>query len=98
MGWQDATSALFSVEQGKSDEHSLSCISHGFDFSPFGFSTFRSFGPAAEELLDRDCRRCVSHAHMPPWEAHPWVYCRLSFSIMRGIPKQFVCRPSADLS
>ena len=96
MGWRDATSALFSVEQGKSDKHARSCISHGFDFSPFGFSTFGSFGPAAEELLDRVCRRYVSHAHIPPWEAHPWVYRRLSFSIMRGVAEQFVRRQSAD--
>ena len=52
MGRRDATSTLFSVEQGKSDKYARSCISHGFDFSPFGFSTFGSVGPATEELLD----------------------------------------------
>ena len=97
MGWQDATSALRSVEQGKSDKHAQSCISHGFDFSPFEFSTFESFGHATEELHDRLYREYVSHAHIPPWEAHPWVYHRLSFSIMRGVAEQFVRRQSADL-
>ena len=96
MGWRDATSALFSVEQGESDKHARSYISHVFDFSPFGFSTFGSFGPAAEELLDLLCHRYVSHAHIPPWEAHPWVYHRLSFFFMRGVAEQFVRLQSAD--
>ena len=60
-------------------------MKNGFDFSPFGFSTFGFFGPTAEELLDRVCRRYVFHAHIPPWDAHPWVYHHLSFSIMRGV-------------
>ena len=85
MGWRDATFACFTVEQGKSDMHARSCISHEFDFSPSSFLTFGSFGPAAEELLYRVCRRYVS-------EAHPWVYLRLSFSIMRSVAKQFIRR------
>ena len=96
MGLRDATTALRSVEQGKSDKHARLCISHGLDFSPFGFSTFRSFGLAAEELLDRLCRMYVSRAHIPPWEAHPWVYRRLSFSIMQGVVEQFVRRQWMD--
>ena len=60
MGWQDATFRLFSEEHGKSEKHARSCISHGFDFSPFGFLT------AAKEMLDCVCRQHVSNAHIPP--------------------------------
>ena len=49
-GRRDAASALPFVEQGKRDKHTATCRSHGFDFIPFGFSTFGSFGPSAEEL------------------------------------------------
>ena len=31
------------------------------------------------------CRSYVSHAHIPLWEAHDWVYRRLSFAIMCSI-------------
>ena len=73
-GWRDAAAALPSVEQGKRDKHSATCRSHGFDFIPFGFSTFGSFGPAAEELLSRICQRYSSHARIPEWEAHAWCF------------------------
>ena len=91
-GWRDAASALSIVERAKQEKHARTCLSHEFDFIPFGFSTFGSFGPAAETLLDRICQRFASHTQVPAWEAHAWVHRRLSFSIIRGVAEQFVRR------
>ena len=91
-GWRDAVSALAAVEQAKCDKHSEVCASHGFDFTPFGFSVFGSFGPAAQELLGRVCRRYRTHARIAEWEAHSRVHRRLSFAVMRGVADQFVGR------
>ena len=91
-GWKDAASALTSVEQGKRDKHARTCRSHGFDFIPFGFSSLGSFGPEAEELLSRISQRYSSHARVPPWEAHSWVFRRLSFAVMRGVAAQLAGR------
>ena len=96
--WRDAASALSSVEQGKRDKHASTCRSHGFDFIPFGFSTFGSFGPEAEALLSRICQRFSSHVQVPEWEAHDWVFRRLSFAIMRGVSEQLIGRQLADFS
>ena len=54
-GWRDAVSALAIIEQVKRDKHAQTCASHRFDFLPFGLSVLGSFGPAAQELLDRIC-------------------------------------------
>ena len=97
-GWRDAASALSSVEQGKRDKHASTCRSHGFDFIPFGFSTFGSFGPEAEALLSRICQRFISHVQVPEWEAHDWVFRRLSFAVMRGVSEQLIGRQLADFS
>ena len=32
------------------------------------------------------------HAQAADWEAHTWIYRRLSFAIMRGVAEQFVGR------
>ena len=93
-GWRDASSVLSVVEQGKRDKHEAVCRSHGFDFSPFGFSVFGSFGPAARDLLDRIVQRYRLHAQVADWEAHAWIHRRLSFAIMRGVAEQFVGRMS----
>ena len=61
-GWRDAPSAFANVEQAKRDKHAQMCANHGFDFLPFGFSVFGSFSPAAQELLNRICRRYRIHA------------------------------------
>ena len=95
-GWRGAASAVSSVEQGKVDKHAATCMSHGYDFSPFGFSTFGSFGPAAEELLTRICKRYGTHLQVTEWEAHAWVHRRLSFAIMRSVAEQFVRRKVED--
>ena len=92
--WRDAASALAIVEQAKRDKHTQTCISHRFDFEPFGFSVFGSFGPAALELLARICRRYRTHARIAEWEAHARVHRRLSFAVMRGVADQFVSRRS----
>ena len=57
---------------------------------PFCFSTFGSFGP--EELLSRIFQRYYSHARIPKWEAHAWVFRRLFFAIMRGVAEHPVGR------
>ena len=62
--WRDAASALVVVEQAKRDKHSEVCAPHVFDFVPFGFSVFGSFGPAAQELLARVCRCYRTHARI----------------------------------
>ena len=93
-GWRDATSVLSVVEQGKRDKHADVCRSHGFDFVPFGFSVFGSFGPEAQELLDRVVQRYRLHAQVADWEAHAWIFRRLSFTIMRSVAEQFVGRMS----
>ena len=59
---------------------------------PFSFSVFGSFGPAAQELLNRVCRRYRIHARVTEWEAHAWIHRRLSFAVMRGVADQFVGR------
>ena len=84
-GWQNAASALAVVEQVQRDKHSEVFARHGFDLVPFGFSVFRSFGPAAHELLVRVCRRYRTHARIAKWEAHSRVHRRLSFATMRGV-------------
>ena len=86
-GWRDATSAFTAVEQGKRDKHETV-------FVPFGFSVFGSFGPAAQEFLDCLVQRYRLHAHVADWEAHTWIYRRLSFVIMRGVAEQFIGRMS----
>ena len=87
----DASTLAF-VEQGKREKHACTCRSHGFDFIPFDFSSLGSFGPAAEELLSRVCKRYSSHARVSSWEAHSWVYRHLSFALIRGVAEQFVGR------
>ena len=67
-------------------------MGHRFDFVPFGFSVFGSFGPAAQQLSDRVCRRYRTHARIARWEAHSQVYRRLSIAVMRGVADQFVGR------
>ena len=59
-GGQDAASAFATDEHAKRAKHTQMCASHRFDFLPFGFSSFGSFGPAAHELLD-----VVNSASMP---------------------------------
>ena len=83
---------LATFEHGKRDKHLAMCSSYDLDFIPFGFSTFWSFGLAIEDLLSHICQRYVSHARIPEWEAHAWVFHRLSFAIMRGVAEQFVGR------
>ena len=95
-GWRDAVSVLSVVEQAKRDKHVDTCASHRFDFVPFGFSVLGSFGPAAQELLDRICRRYRTHARIAEWEAHARVHRRLSFTVMRGVAEQFVGRHLAS--
>ena len=56
-GWKDSTTALSSVEQGKRDKHASLCRSHGFEFIPFGFLVFGSFGPEAQAFLERVIQR-----------------------------------------
>ena len=68
------------------------CASHRLDFLPVSFSFLGSFGPAAQELLHRICRRFRTYARVAQWEAHAWVHRRLSFASMRGVADQFVCR------
>ena len=51
-----------------------------------------------------DVRCCdVLHRHhecvlMSVWEAHDWVFRRLSFAIMRGVSEQLIGRQLADFS
>ena len=79
-GVQDVASTSATIEQVKRDKHTQTCASQRFDFLPFGFSVFCSFGPTAQELLDR----------IAEWEADASVYSRLSFIVMRGVADQFV--------
>ena len=69
MNTKDSFALLF-MECGKSDKHARSCISHGCNSPPFGFSSLGSFGLAAEDLLDRFYRKYVIHAQSTAWEAH----------------------------
>ena len=94
--WQQAAEALRLVQEAKCAKHAETCLAHGFDFAPFSFSVLGSFGPTAQEVLTRVCQRYVSHARIRPWEAHQWVYRRLSFAVMRGVAEQFVRRQSSD--
>ena len=93
-GRRDATSALSVVGQGNRDKHASICHSHGFDFVPFGSSVFGSFGREAQELLGRVVQHYRLHAQVADWEAHVWIYRRLSFAIMRGVVEQFDGRMS----
>ena len=72
-GWRDASGALPAIEQGKRDKHASACRSHGFDVPPFSFSVFGSFGPLAQELLDRIVQRYRLHAQVADWEEHAWI-------------------------
>ena len=60
-------------KQAKQDKHAQTCAGH-LDFLPFGFPVLSSFGPAADELLDRVCRRYRIHARVAEWEVHAWVH------------------------
>ena len=91
-GWRDDVFAWAVVEQAKRDKHTDTCASHRFDFEPFGFSVFGCFGPAAQDLIERVCRRYSTHARIVEWEAHAWVHRHLSFAVMRGVADQFVGR------
>ena len=86
------------VEQGKRDKHASTCRSHGFNFIPFGFSTFGSFYLQAEAFLPCVCQRLSSHVQVPKWQAHDWVFHRLSFAIMRGVLEQLIGRQLVDFS
>ena len=44
-----------------------------------------SFSHAAQELLDRVCRRYDIHARVVEWEAHAWIHRRVSFAVLRGV-------------
>ena len=90
----DAALVLLAVEQGKWDKHEAVYRSHGFDFVPFGFSTFGSFGPVIQDLLHRVVQRYRLHAQVADWEAHAWIYRKLSFAIMRGVAERIVGRMS----
>ena len=63
-GWKDAPPTLSAVEQGKRDKHATVCHSCGFDFIPFSFSVFGSFGPEAQVLLHRVVKRYRLHAQV----------------------------------
>ena len=96
FSWRQAVEALRLVHIAKRAKHAGTCLAHGFDFAPVSFSVLGSFGPTAEEILTRFCQQYVSHARIRPWEAHQWVYHRLSFAVMRGVVEQFVRRQSSD--
>ena len=49
-------------------------------------------------LLSRICQRFSSHVQVPEWEAHDWVFRRLSFAVMRGVSEQLIGRQLADFS
>ena len=52
--------------------------------------------PEAQVFLERVVERYHLHAQVADWEAHAWIYRRLSFAIMRGVAEQFVRRMSDD--
>ena len=61
-------------------------------FISSNYSSKGSFGPAAEEHLDRVCQGYRIHAYVVEWEAHAWIHRCLSFTFMRGMTDQFVGR------
>ena len=93
---RQAVEALRVVQEAKRVKYAETCLAHGFDFPTFCFSVLGSFGPAAEEIITRFCPRYVSNARIRPWEAHQWVYHRMSSLVMRGVAEQFICRQSSD--
>ena len=47
--------------------------------------SYGSFGQASQELLHRVVQRYCLHAQVGDWEAHDWIYCRISFTIMHDV-------------
>ena len=97
-GWQAVVEALRLVQEAKRAKHVETCLAYGFEFSPFSISMSRSCGPAPEMILGRVYQRYVSQARIARWEAHQWVYRRLSLVVMCGIAERFFFRQSSDLS
>ena len=72
-------------------------MSHSVDFVPFHFSTWGSFRPKAEGLLPCIYQGLILHFRIRVWEAHDWVFRRLSFMVMRRVAEQLVDRQMADV-
>ena len=60
--------------------------------------SFRSCCSYSNALLSRIWQRFSSHLQVPKWEAHDWVFYRLSFAIMRGVSQQLIGRQLAEFS
>ena len=54
------------------------------------------YSSEAQVFLGRVVERYRLHAQVADWEAHAWIYRRLSFVIMHGVAEQFVGRMSDD--
>ena len=52
-GWRDNASTLPLVKQDKRGENIATGMSQGFDLIPFGFSSFRTLGRVAEEVISQ---------------------------------------------
>ena len=96
--WVERRCLDSSIKQGKRGKHTATCQSHGFEFIPFGFSTFRSFGSRDEEVLSCICQPCRSRAEILEWEVHAWVFRYLSFALMRRVTKLIACWKLVEFS
>ena len=93
-GWRDVASALPSVEQGKLDLPASTCKSHGFDFIPFRFFHLWLLRPGGGGTPLSN----LPAFQVPHWEAHDWVFRRVSFAIIHGVSEQLIDRQLVDLS
>ena len=81
---------------GKQTKNAHTCNFHGFNFIPFFLFNLGLFGPEVGELLDRIFLHQCYFVRVTKWEAHSWVYFRLSLVAMRDLAEQFVGGQLAD--
>ena len=68
------------------------------DFVPSCFYTLGSCGLKAKGFFLDKCQRLSSHIQISEWEAHDWVFCRLSFAVMCGVAVELVSWQLADFN
>ncbi|KAL5717905.1 hypothetical protein ACHQM5_010858 [Ranunculus cassubicifolius] len=89
-GYFDKDKGLRNMVRKKYDKHDKACQDGGFEFLPFGFT---SFGCLCEEAIDFMTRvEKVAHSHLVCYKSTKFVFHRLGFLIQKGIAAQIVSR------
>ncbi|KAL5714452.1 hypothetical protein ACHQM5_016415 [Ranunculus cassubicifolius] len=82
--------ALENATRKKYAKHDKACQEGGYEFIPFGFTTFGGLSEEAIDLLSRVEK--VAHQHLVCYKSTKFVFHRLGFLIQKGIAAQIVSR------